>query len=258
MFVAIIQARMGATRLPGKVLLDLEGTTVLEHVINRVKASKLVDLVVVATTVDKKDLKIAALCAELGVSVYCGSEADVLDRYYQAAKLFKAENVVRITADCPVMDPQVIDEVLALHLRTKADYTSNTLKETYPDGQDVEVFTFEALKYAWKHARLASEREHVTPFVRKHSELFTYATLEYKEDLSNKRWTLDNAEDFEFLKQVYKHLYLKNNLFGMDDLLALVKEKPDIEMINQHIVRNAGFKKSLKEDKLLEIDDTEV
>jgi spore coat polysaccharide biosynthesis protein SpsF (cytidylyltransferase family) len=255
--IAIIQARMGSTRLPGKVLLNLEDKTVLEHVIMRVKSSELVDEVIVATTIDKQDLQIAGLCTGLGVSVYCGSKDDVLDRYYQAAKLFEADNVVRITSDCPVIDFQIIDEVIRLHLESKSDYTSNTLKETFPDGQDVEIFTFESLRTAWKNAKFLSEREHVTPYIRNHPNLFKHENLMSKIDYSQKRWTLDNEEDLEFLKQVYKRLYQKGSLFGMDDILKLIGDKPEIERINQHIIRNEGYTKSLKEDRTLNINNLE-
>ncbi|MBE0525249.1 MAG: glycosyltransferase family protein [Methanosarcinales archaeon] len=255
--MAIVQARMGSTRLPGKVLLNLEGKTVLEHVVRRIEASEHVDDVVVATTISKADLRIVELCAHLGISIYCGSESDVLDRYYQAAKLFKANNILRITSDCPVIDARIIDEVISLHLKTNADYTSNTLRETYPDGQDIEVFTFASLKTAWNNAKLASEREHVTPYIRNNPEFFKYSSLESKEDLSQKRWTLDNAEDLDFLRLVYKYLYNKNQLFGMADILSLIIEKPEIEQINQHIIRNEGYLKSLKEDKTLNLDNIE-
>jgi spore coat polysaccharide biosynthesis protein SpsF (cytidylyltransferase family) len=255
--IAIVQARMGSTRLPGKVLLNLEDRTVLEHVVGRVRSSEHIDDVVVATTIAKDDLRIVELCAYLGISVYCGSENDVLDRYYQAAKLFKADNIVRITSDCPVIDARIIDEVISLHLKKNADYTSNTLKETYPDGQDVEVFTFASLKTAWTDANLASEREHVTPYLRNNPDIFKHASLEYKEDLSKKRWTLDNAEDLDFLRVVYKYLYNKNQFFGMADILKLIDEKPDIEKINQHIIRNEGYLKSLREDESVNLDDIE-
>ena len=255
--IAIVQARMGSTRLPGKVLLNLEDKTVLEHVIRRIKSSGHVDDVVVATTIAKDDLRIVELCAHFGISVYCGSENDVLDRYYQAAKLFKADNIVRITSDCPVIDPKIIDATITLHLKNNADYTSNTLKETYPDGQDVEVFTFVSLKTAWTDTNLASEREHVTPYIRNNPDIFKHASLEYKGNLSQKRWTLDNAEDLDFLRVVYKYLYNKNQLFGMHDILKLIDEKPEIEKINQHIIRNEGYLKSLQEDEIVNLDDIE-
>jgi spore coat polysaccharide biosynthesis protein SpsF (cytidylyltransferase family) len=251
--IAIIQARLGSTRLPGKVLLDLEGRTVLEHVVRRVKSSKHVDDVIVATTINMDDLEIVKLCTNLGIRVYCGSEDDVLDRYYQTARRFKADHIVRITSDCPLIDPVVIDEVIKLHFLDEADYSTNTIKETYPDGEDVEVFTFEALKQTWKNANLASEREHVTPYLRK-NPAFKIASLESKKDLSNKRWTLDNPEDYEFIKLIYKNLYNKNQLFGMEEILKFIDRNPEVEMINKSITRNEGYLKSLKEDKTLNIE----
>ena len=253
--IAIIQARMGSTRLPGKVLLKLEDKTVLEHVIDRVRSSKHVDDVVVATTISKEDLRIVELCANLGVSVYCGSEDDVLDRYYQVAKLFKADNIVRITSDCPVIDPKIIGTVISLHFKKNVDYSSNVLKKTYPDGQDIEVFTFAALYEAWKNAKLASDREHVTPYIWKNPEIFRHANLEYIEDLSQKRWTLDNPEDYAFIKIIYKNLYNTHSLFDMESILNYIHEHPEIENINYHINRNEGYIKSLKDDKILNLHD---
>ena len=252
--IAIIQARLGSTRLPGKVLLDLEGKTVLEHVVDRVRSSKFITDVVVATTIKKEDLKIVNLCSSNGTSVYCGSENDVLDRFYQAARLFQAEHIVRITSDCPLIDPIVIDEVIKLHLAEKADYTSNTLKETYPDGQDTEIFTFEALKESWKNAHLTSEREHVTPYMRK-NQAFKCINLESQVDLSNKRWTLDNPEDYEFIQIIYKNLYNKNRVFNMNEILKFINNNPEIEGINKSIVRNEGYIKSLREDTTIELED---
>jgi len=249
--VAIIQARMGASRLPGKVLFDLEGKPVLARIIERVRLSRLINKVLVATTTNSEDLKIAKLCNEMDIEVFCGSENDVLDRYFQAAQSVNAEHVVRITADCPMIDPLVIDEVICLYLKNKVDYASNILKETYPDGEDVEVFTFAALKKVWKSAILPSEREHVTPFIKKNKGLFTQANLEYKENLSSKRWTLDNLEDYEFIKLIYKNLFYKNNWFGMKDVLDFLNENPEIEKINCHIMRNEGYLNSLRNDKII-------
>lgn len=248
--LAIIQARIGSTRLPGKVLLDLEGKTVLERVYERVFASRKIDKVIVATTVSENDLKLVETCAKSGISVYCGSEEDVLDRYYQAAKLFGAKHIIRITSDCPLIDPAVIDDVIELYFRGKVDYALNTLKETYPDGEDVEVFSFKTLKKAWKEANLLSEREHVTPYIRNHPEYFSLANLEFNEDHSAKRWTLDNKEDYKLIKVIYANLYHENNLFSMQDILTFLSGHPELEEINSHIGRNEGYAKSLKEDKL--------
>jgi len=152
-----------------------------------------------------------------------------------------------------MIDPLVINDVIDLHLRENADYTSNTLKETYPDGQDVEIFTFMSLKNAWKNAKLASEREHVTPYIRK-NPAYKHISVECRKDMSNKRWTLDNSEDNEFIKIIFESLYDKNPLFGMEEILKLIDEKPEIERINENIVRNEGYKKSLREDRLLNLD----
>ena len=205
--LGIIQARIGSTRLPNKVLLDLEGKSVLEHVILRLSRSKLISEVVVATTIKKQDLAIVRLCANRDFSVFCGSENDVLDRFYQVAKLFEPDHIVRITADCPLMDREIIDKVIQKHLAEDTDYTANILEATFPDGEDVEVFKFKTLIKAWRNASLSSEREHVTPYIRKHQELFKQANLVSLENLSTKRWTLDNKEDYEFIREIYKYLY---------------------------------------------------
>ena len=248
--LGIIQARMSSIRLPSKVLLDLEGITVLEHVIERVKLAKMIDEVIVATTIKKEDLKIVEICNNIGIKSFCGSEKDVLDRYYQVTKLYKTKHIVRITADCPLIDPRVIDKVIKLHLKEKVDYTTNTLKETFPDGEDVEIFIFEALNKAWQNAKLLSEREHVTPYIRKHPKIFKLRNLECDKNLSNKRWTLDNPEDYEFIKVIYKNLYVKNHLFGIVEILEFLNKNPEIETINQQIKRNEGYLRSLKSDRV--------
>lgn len=248
---AVIQARVGATRLPGKVMMKVLDKPILEYVIERVNRAKLIDEVIVATTENKEDLPIVDLAARLDVRVYCGSENDVLDRFYQAAKLFKIKNIVRITSDCPLIDPDIIDMVIEKHINAGADYTANIIKETYPDGEDVEVFTFESLKRAWRSAKLASEREHVTPYIRKHIKLFKIVNIECDDDLSNKRWTIDEPADYEFVIQIYQALYHKNPFFGMRDILEFLKIHPEIEEINHHISRNEGYLKSVIDDKLI-------
>jgi spore coat polysaccharide biosynthesis protein SpsF (cytidylyltransferase family) len=248
--ICIIQARFNSTRLPGKVLFDLEGKTVLERVVERVSGSSLIDKIIVATTLCEEDSKITRLCSAKGIDTYRGSEEDVLDRYYQAAKLMDAYNIVRITADCPLIDPKIIDKVIKTHLESKADYTSNILKETFPDGQDIEIFNFQALEKAWKNAKLTSEREHVTPFIRNNPGLFKLVNVENKEDLSSQRWTLDENRDYELIKSVYGYFNKKKIDFGMKDILKFIRKHPELEAINAAIARNEGYVKSLKEDKL--------
>jgi len=247
--IAIIQVRVGSTRLPKKVLLDLSGKTVIQRVIERVLAAQKVDQVVVATTINKEDLVLVKLCAEIGVSVFCGAEEDVLDRFYQAARLFKADQIVRITADCPLIDPKVIDAIVQRHLQAGNDYTSNTLIETFPDGEDVEVMTSAALKKAWQEAKLSSEREHVTPYIKKNNTLFKIENYFNNDDLSAKRWTIDNSEDYEFIGRIYAALGGKKKIFGMADILKHLQSNQGLEKLNHHIKRNEGYVKSLKEDR---------
>ncbi|MFA6583406.1 MAG: glycosyltransferase family protein [Elusimicrobiaceae bacterium] len=249
MIAAIIQARNGSTRLPGKTCMKIAGKTVLEHVFSRVKKAETPNEVFVATTVNPEDLPLVRLCAEKGIRVFCGSADDVLDRFYQLAKLIKPDHVIRITADCPLMDPAVIDKTVKTHLKAKADYTSNVAHPTFPDGLDVEIFTFKALERTWQCANLASEREHVTTYIRNHPELFTQAEYKNPEDLSKHRWTLDEHQDWDFISAVYKELYDENPVFGIAETLKLLAEKPELERLNSDITRNEGLLKSLRNDK---------
>lgn len=241
-----IQARMGSTRLPGKVLMPLAGRPVLEHVINRVKVSGVGEPVVV-TTFSTKDLPIVAYCAAHGIRVFCGSENDVLDRFWQAAKLIDADHVVRITADCPILDPEVVRRVVNVHLESRADYSSNVQVETFPDGLDVEVFRKASLKKAWNEARLPSEREHVTPYIRKNPGVFAQSDVRNDEDLSGLRWTLDNRDDYQFLTALFLELG-ECSEFGMGDVLRVLRNRPEIASINGGTLRNEGYAKSLRED----------
>lgn len=250
---AIIQARFSASRLHGKVLLKILDKTVLEYVIERVQMAKMVDDVIVATTTKEEDSKIADLASRINIKVYRGSEDDVLDRYYQAAKMFNIKHIARITADCPLIDPDIIDSVSERYFDSGADYCSNTLEISFPDGQDVEVFSFAALEHAWKKADLLSEREHVTPFMTKHPEIFKLESYKNKTDLSDKRWTLDEKKDYEFIKSVIGELYPKKPDFRINDILSLLKRNPHLEEMNKNIERNEGYQKSLKNDRKVKI-----
>jgi spore coat polysaccharide biosynthesis protein SpsF (cytidylyltransferase family) len=248
---AIIQARMGSTRLPGKVMIEIAGKPMLWHIIDRLKRAELIHSIVIATTTKEIDKPIVKLAEDSGTGSYTGSEEDVLDRYYQAAKEFAVDAIVRITADCPLIDPRVLDRVIQRYLEGDCDYASNTLKSTYPDGIDVEVFSYAALETAWKEARLASEREHVTPYIWKNPNKFRLANVENDVDLSYLRWPVDEKEDLEFVRQVYKHLYKEGHIFYMKDVLGLLEKYPDLKQINQGIVINEGYAKSLEEDKIV-------
>lgn len=248
-YSVIIQARTGSTRLPGKVLKKISGKTVLEHVVRRVQACKKTDSVIVATTVEKADLQIVKWCADNKVSVFCGSVRDVLDRYYQTARLFNVTHVIRITSDCPLIDPKLIDKIIEFQKQKKANYASNILTLTFPDGEDVEVFTFQALEKTWRKAMAGSEREHVTPYMRNHPELFTQASYKSSIDYSNLRWTLDEPRDLELIKRVYKQLYRNNPLFGMNAIIDLIQRQPSLSHLNSSIKRNTGYLKSLHQDK---------
>ena len=247
--VAIIQARSTSTRLPGKCLLRLYSKTVLEHIIDRLKRVPSLDGICVATTANDGDDAIVETARKAGTSVYRGSEEDVLDRFYQAARQERADVICRITSDDPLKDPGVIEKVMQEFLNNGCDYASNTLKPTYPEGIDVEVFSRGALEKAWREGKLPSEREHVTPYIWKHPKLFKLISVEYDKDLSKLRWTLDYAEDWVFIQQVYDFLYPDDKAFFMKDVLRLLEERPYLKNINAGIIRNEGYMKSLQEDK---------
>lgn len=245
----IIQARMGSTRLPGKMAKKILGKTILELVIFRLKKIKNLAKIILATTENKADDILEGISKQNKIKVFRGSEDDVLDRYYQAAKKFGIDPIVRITADCPVLDWQICDEVINFYLQNKYDYVSNVSPPTFPDGFDVEVFSFKALANAWSNAKLKSEREHVTPYIANHPEIFKIGNLVRNgNDLSGLRLTLDEKVDLILLRNIYSALYKKNNYFVLSDILNLFQKKPELLKINQKIKRNEGLLKSLRED----------
>lgn len=245
--LAIIQARIGSSRLHNKVLMNLADKTVLEHVYDRVSKSRLIDLVVIATTTQKADDAIYDFALERGIRVFRGSENDVLDRYYQCAKEYAPKNVIRITADCPLMDSEIIDRVINYHYENDNDYTSNTIVPTFPDGEDVEIMRFEVLEEAWQNATLASQREHVTQYII-HNDKYKRGNVASEKDLGELRWTLDTQEDYEFIKAVYEELYKNNKNFDMEEILTLLRGNSDLNEINSCYERNEGLKKSLEND----------
>ena len=202
-----------------------------------------------ATTTEPIDAALIKLAQDYGVQSYAGSSEDVLDRYFQAAALTGADVVMRITADDPFKDPEVMDLIAEKYFADSAlDYASNTLEPSYPEGLDIEIFSFAALEIAWREAQLPSEREHVTPYIWKNPEKFKLLSIKQQEKLSHLRWTIDYDRDLEFAREVYARLY-KGGIFGMKDILRLLEQEPKLAKINAGIERNAGYIKSLAKDR---------
>jgi spore coat polysaccharide biosynthesis protein SpsF len=236
--VAIVQARMGSTRLPGKVLKDLEGETMLARVVQRLRRATLIDEVLIATTDEKADDAIVTECRRCSVPVFRGDEKDVLDRYFRAAQLTKAEVVVRITADCPLIDPQVTDKTVGAFKEQSPDYASNCIVRTYPRGLDTEVMTVRALERAWRTANKPHERAHVTPYIYEHPDEFKLLSVTGAEDYSGHRWTVDTPEDLEFVRAIYAR-FKDQPEFGGPDVLDLVASEPALAELNQSILQKA-------------------
>ena len=247
MIVAIIQARMGSTRLPGKVLMQINKVPSIIFQIERIKKSKKIDKIVVATTLNHEDNVIEDLCLEAGIECYRGSSLDVLDRYYCAAKLYEAKNIVRLTADCPFTDPKLIDKLISLHEKSGAAYSSNTVppdKSFWPDGSDIEVFSFNALSIAHNKSKDLSEREHVTFYLWKNKKFtFNRVQLENDEDGSKYRFTVDYPEDFQVIQELVK-LFEQKKIFGhIGEIVQLLKENPQIVDMNKKYYFGMGWDK---------------
>jgi spore coat polysaccharide biosynthesis protein SpsF len=236
---AIVQARIGSTRLPGKIFKELEGKPILWHVVNRLSHSKKIKNIIVATTDLPEDDATEEFCKENKIDCFRGSSEDVLSRYYQAAVDYEADTIVRVTSDCPAIDPVVIDKMIDKYLRLnkteKVDYLSNTIKRTFPRGLDAEIFSFEALAEAFRCANEKYEREHVTPYIYQRPDVFKIVSYENDRDFSFHRWTVDTADDYELMKQIYKNLYKPNKLFYFEDVLKLFEKKPELIKINQKV-----------------------
>ena len=231
----IVQARMTSTRLPGKVLLPLAGEPMLVRLLGRLRRVQRAQGIVIATTTNATDDPIAALCAQQGVPCHRGSEHDVLSRYADAARLHGADVVVRITSDCPLIDPALIDRVIAAYEAGDCDYVSNMLPPTWPYGMAVEVFSAAALAQAHAEATQAAEREHVTPFLYWHPERYRLRNVASPVDLSQHRWTVDTPEDYELVRRLFEHLMPTHPHFTQADVLALLDQHPDWIAINQHV-----------------------
>jgi spore coat polysaccharide biosynthesis protein SpsF len=234
---AIVQARMGSTRLPGKILKKVLDKTLLEYQIERVKKAKTIDEIIIATSTKESDDPIVQLCQQLSIPHYRGSEEDVLSRYYEVATEFNVDVIVRLTSDCPIIDPNVIDKVVGYYLenRDQYDYVSNTLMRTYPRGLDTEVMSYEVLKRAHEEAKELTYREHVTTYIYHHPHQFRLCNVSNERDESKHRWTVDTEEDFLLIKNILETLYPLNPLFTFEDVIQVLQDKPEWIEINAHI-----------------------
>jgi spore coat polysaccharide biosynthesis protein SpsF len=234
--VAIIQARMGSSRLPGKVLMDLAGETVLGRVVNRLGRSREIDRIVVATTDMTEDDPIIDACERLRVACFRGAERDVLDRFYKAAHENAADAVVRVTSDCPLIDPEIVDDTVIIFRDQGSDYASNVFPRTFPRGLDAEVFSMGALDRAWSEACEPHQREHVTPYFYENPEKFRQASLTGTADYSRYRWTLDTREDLELLGTIYSRFDGRDD-FSWQEVTQLMEREPELAELNSGVLQ---------------------
>lgn len=236
---ALVQARIGATRLPGKVLETIEGKPMVQHVVSRLRLSRNVDDIVLAIPDTKEDDVVEEFAREQNISCFRASEQDVLSRYYEAAKAFNCELIVRITADCPLIDAQIVDEVIERHLASRADYTSNTIKRTFPRGMDTEVFSYQTLEKAYQEATEAYQREHVTPYIYEHADVFKLQNVEAVGEARRPeiRLTVDYPEDLELVRRIYQALGEKS--LRVVEVIRFLDANPGVAKINAHCEQKA-------------------
>lgn len=245
MILAILQARVSSSRLPGKVMRPILGQPMLARQIERILRARYIDKLVVATSTEPDDDAIDQLCKAVGVECFRGSLNDVVDRFYQAAMMYKPEHVVRLTGDCPLSDPAIIDRLIEFHLTGDYDYSSNAILPTYPDGLDAEIMRFSALEKAWQEADDNASREHVTLYIYQHPQIFKIGVEQNSVDLSHLRWTVDELADFELVEKIYQHYYLSNPKFETQDILSFLEECPELKTMNTTFNRNEGLNISL-------------
>ena len=247
MIGCIIQARVGSTRLPRKILKKVDNNfTVLDYVIKQLQSSKKIEKIIVATTVLEEDDGICDYLSSKKIEFFRGSSKDVLDRFFQCTKKFSLDIIIRITSDNPLIDPDIVDLVIEEYQDKKCDFATNTIMRTFPYGTEVEVFSFETLKKAWKNAKKPSEREHVTPFIRNPENKFILSNIEHQEDISHLRYTIDRMDDLKLVKEIVKNILTRPIL--LQDVIKLHKNKPEIFEINKNI-KHDGYFLSLKKDK---------
>jgi spore coat polysaccharide biosynthesis protein SpsF len=263
----VVQARLGSTRYPGKVLLDLAGAPLIVRMIERIRRIETPAKILVATTTESQDDRLAHVCRAAGIEVFRGHPTDLLDRHYQAALEYGAKIVAKVPSDCPLIDPPIIDQVFKRFTQAACDYASDLHPASYPDGNDVEVMRFEALKMAWQETSLPLEREHTTPFIWERPERFRLANVVWEpgpdgalpRDYSmSHRWTIDYPEDYVFIRRVYQELYPLNPAFGLYDILDLLERKPEIHALNAKYAGVNWYRHHLGELKTITARETRI
>lgn len=244
---ALLQGRVGSTRLPGKVLLPLAGEPAIWRVYERLRHCRRLARIIVATSTHPRDDPIAALFADRGVTVFRGSEADPLDRYHQAAQAHGLEHVVRVMADCPLVDPELVDRVVERYFAEGLDVCG--LGGAFPTGLDVTVFSARALAWCWQEAHRPSEREHITPCMLHHPERFRVGTLEPFQGLGHLRWVMDHPQDYTFIRAVYDALFQPGRLFTTAEILAYLEAHPELLRINGEIPRDQGYWQAVAQEQ---------
>lgn len=259
--ILAVQARLGSSRLPGKVLMEACGRPLLARMLERLARVATPAEIVVVTTTDAQDEPIVALCRDLNVAVFRGHPTDLLDRHYLAGRVHGAEHIAKIPSDCPLIDPAIVDRVLARYAEGDCDYASNLHPASYPDGNDVEVMSMAALGIAWREAVLSMEREHATPYLWERPERFRLANVAWesgRDESLTQRWTLDYPEDYQFIRKVYEELYPDNPGFGLGDILKLLARKPEIAAINAEYAGVNWYRHHLHELKTVDARHTRI
>jgi spore coat polysaccharide biosynthesis protein SpsF len=247
MIGCIVQARMGSSRLPGKVMKKIGDKFLLDYVLEQLQSSKKIEKLFVATTTLSMDDVICNHLSSKNISFFRGSANDVLDRYVQCAKNFSIDTIIRITADNPLIDPNIVDLVIEKFQNAKCDYATNCLPRTFPYGTEVEIFSFEKLHQVWLNAKKPSEREHVTPYFYNHPELFKIANLENSKNISNLRWTVDRKNDLKLVQTIIEKI--NHSPILLEDILNLYSQQPKLFEQNKPVIQNEGYVKSLKNDE---------
>lgn len=248
MLGCVIQARMGSTRFPGKVMKIVDGNNPsIFYTINQLKCCNDIEKIIVATTVNSEDNIIYNYVKSIGVDVFRGDPDNVLDRYYRCASDYSLSAIIRVTADCPLIDPNIVNKGIDLFVKGKYDYVTNTFPRSYPDGNETEIFTYKSLNHVWKNAKLPSEKEHVTPFYKNNFKKFNTKNFSNNLNLSHLRWTVDYAEDYELIKAILSRI--NKRPVRLDDILYLIKIEPELLKINEGHKPEENYFHSLKKDK---------